>query len=310
MASENQHLSGCPNDSLSVTVPVYNSASALEILCARIIQSLEKTGRPFEVILVDDRSTDGSAELAAELAQRDSRIKVLIHSGNFGQSAAVLSGLRQARGAIVITLDDDLQHRPEDFPRLIQCLEAANQRTLILGVRANRSRPWWRESVAKLANLTSNLFLEKPLPLKLTTFCCFHRSLAEPLTATGSWRSGPWISTLVSAAERTLTVAVHIDPSLVCRSRHNVGTLWRLFRYRTRLFALRRILTFTVGALFMALAMAAASAQLEGFAGASMAILAGIALFAAILGGGLVFISIAERRRSRVPESLISETLG
>ena len=284
-------------DSLSLTVPVYNSGPTLAILCARIIRSLEKTGIPFEVIFVDDGSIDDSAERLGNLAQRDDRINVLKHSRNLGQSTAVLTGLRQARGSIIVTLDDDLQHRPEDVPRLLQCLEDTNQRTLVIGVRANRHRPWWRETVTKIVNLVSNLFLERPLPLKLTTFCCFHRSLAEPLIGTTQWWRGPWISTLVAAAERTVTVPVHIDPSLVRRSRHNVASLWKLFRQRTRLFVLRRVVIFTLAGLVMALGMAGASTQVRGFAGAGIAILAGLSFFAAVLGAALIFVSVAERHR-------------
>jgi dolichol-phosphate mannosyltransferase/undecaprenyl-phosphate 4-deoxy-4-formamido-L-arabinose transferase len=281
---------------VSITVPVYNSGPTLAILCARIIQSLEKTEKPFEVIFVDDGSIDDSAEQLGNLALRDNRITVLKHSRNLGQSTAVLTGLRQTSGSIIVTLDDDLQHRPEDVPRLVQCLEDTSPRTLVIGVRANQRRPWWREAITKIANVISNLFLERPLPLKLTTFCCFHRSLAETLIGTPLWR-GPWISTLVAAAERTVTVPVYIDPSLVRRSRYSGASLWKLFRQRTRLFVLRRIVIFTLTAFVVALGMAGASTQVGGLAGAGTAILAGISLFAGILGAALTFVSLAERHR-------------
>ena len=268
----------------------------MRILCERIIRSLEKTGKPFEVILVDDGSIDDSAERLGNLALRDIRINVLKHSRNLGQSTAVLTGLRQTRGSIIVTLDDDLQHRPEDVPRLLQCLEDTNPRTLVIAVRANQRRPWWRETVTRIANLISNLFLESPLPLKLTTFCCFHRSLAEPLIGTTPWR-GPWISTLVAAAERTVTVPVHIDSSLVRESRYDGASLWKLFRQRTRLFVIRRVVIFTLAGLVMALGMAGASTKVAGFAGAGMTILAGLSLFAAIFGAALTYVSIAERHR-------------
>ena len=290
-------MSESPKDFVSITVPVYNSAPTLAILCARIIRSLEKTGIPFEVIFVDDGSIDDSAERLSKLAQRDDRINVVKHSRNLGQSTAVLTGLRRARGSVIVTLDDDLQHRPEDIPRLLQCLEDSSRRTLVIGVRANQHRPWWRETVTKIVNLISNLFLERPLPLKLTTFCCFHRTLAEPLIGTPQCWRGPWISTLVAAAERTVTVPVPIDPSLVSRSRYNVASLWRLFRQRTRLFVLRRVVMFTLAGLFMAVGMATASTQVRGFVGAGLAILAGLSFLAAILGAALTFVSVAERHR-------------
>jgi hypothetical protein len=83
----------------------------------------------------------------------------------------------------------------------------------------------------------------------------------------------------------------------VRRSRYSSASLWKLFRQRTRLFVLRRIVIFTVAALVMALGMAGVSAQAGGFAGASIAILAGLSLLAAIFGVALTFVSLAERHR-------------
>jgi hypothetical protein len=121
--------------------------------------------------------------------------------------------------------------------------------------------------------------------------------LAEPLIGTIPSRRGPWISTLVAAAERTVTVPVHIDPSLVRRSRYSSASLWKLFRQRTRLFVLRRIVIFTVAALVVALGMARVSAQAGGIVGAAIAIMAGLSLLAAIFGVALTFVSLAERHR-------------
>lgn len=291
-------MSKSPKDRVSVTVPVYNSGSTLAILCERIIRTLEAKSIEFEIILVDDGSSDDSAARLIDLAKRDNRLHVLKHPRNLGQPAAVLTGLRHARGSVIVTLDDDLQHRPEDVPLLLQCLEERPPGTLVIGVRANLDRPWWREMVTKIVNLVSNLFLEKPLPLDLTTFCCFRRSLAESLIDSSQCPRGPWIAALVAACERTVTVPVAIEPSLVRRSRYNIVSLWRLFRLRTRLFVLGRMVIFTLAGLFMALGMAAASTQVRGFAGAFLAILAGLSFLVAIAGAALTFVSVAERHRT------------
>jgi glycosyltransferase involved in cell wall biosynthesis len=285
---------------ISVTVPVYNSAAVIETLCERAVRSLEKTGSPFEIIFVDDASADNSPELIEALAKRDHRIKAIVHSENLGQSAAIITGLRQAHGLIVITLDDDLQHRPEDFIRLLQCREAAGPGTIVIGVRANYRRPWWRETASWAVNALSNLFLKDPLPLNLTTFCCFSRDLARPLVGT-SLAPGPWLSTLVATAKRTITVPVYIDSSLVRRSRHSAGTLWRLFKQRTHLFVLHRILVFTLASFFVALIMAVASIRFSGVAGTGMALLTWAACFTAFFGVVLGLISMIERRRRAAP---------
>jgi hypothetical protein len=92
-------------------------------------------------------------------------------------------------------------------------------------------------------------------------------------------------------------VAVHIDQSLLRRSRYSRASLWKLFRQRTRLFVLRRIVIFTLAGLVMALGLAGVSTKVGGFAGAGIAILAGLSLFAAIFGAALTCVSMAERHR-------------
>ena len=279
-------------------MPVYNSGPTLEVLCERIIRSLEAARLSFEVIFVDDGSIDDSAERLTGLAQRDARIKVVKHSRNLGQAAAVLTGVRHARGSVVVTLDDDLQHRPEDVPRLLRSLEETGSRDLIIAVRANRNRPWQREVLTKMVNLVSNLFLEKPLPLDLTTFCCFRRNLAEPLINSSQWRRGPWIAALAVACERVVTVPVAIEPSIVRRSRYKFASLWRLFRLRTRLFVLGRVVMFTLAGLFLALGTAAASTQVRGLVGVFLAVLAGLSFLVGLAGAALIFVSVAERHRT------------
>jgi glycosyltransferase involved in cell wall biosynthesis len=103
---------------ISVVAPVYNEVETLPEFHRRVASALE--GRPYELVLVDDGSWDGSAELIRELARRDSCVRGIHLSRNFGHQAAVTAGLEEARGAAAITLDADLQDPPEVIPTMLE----------------------------------------------------------------------------------------------------------------------------------------------------------------------------------------------
>jgi glycosyltransferase involved in cell wall biosynthesis len=108
---------------LSVTVPICNEAANLGPLYERVRAALDGVGEPWELILVDDGSTDGSDELLDELAAKDERVKVVHFRRNFGQTAAMMAGFDFARGDIIIPMDGDLQNDPADIPLLLAKLE-------------------------------------------------------------------------------------------------------------------------------------------------------------------------------------------
>ena len=108
---------------ISVTIPIYNEAGNLKPLYERVRDAMEKVGGPWELVLVDDGSTDGSDELLDELAALDQRVKVVHFRRNFGQTAAMMAGFDFARGDIVIPMDGDLQNDPADIPLLLAKLD-------------------------------------------------------------------------------------------------------------------------------------------------------------------------------------------
>lgn len=101
----------------SVVVPVYNAAPTLRELCARTSAALEE--QLCEMILVDDGSRDHSWQVMQQVANEFPQVRILQHTNNKGQCAALLTGMRQVKGDYVVTIDDDLQYRPEDIPLLI-----------------------------------------------------------------------------------------------------------------------------------------------------------------------------------------------
>ncbi len=134
---------------LSVVVPAYNELENLAPLLAELTAALEATGRSFEIVMVDDGSTDGSAAWLRDAAMRDGRVRVLVLAKNVGQSAALAAGLARVRGAIVITIDADLQNDPADLPRVLAALENAD---VVSGVRMGRNDTWVRKVSSRVAN--------------------------------------------------------------------------------------------------------------------------------------------------------------
>ena len=104
---------------LSIVIPIHNEEPAILPLYDRLIAVLESLNKPFEIIFIDDASTDRSFELLANLVETDARMKVVRLRRNFGQTAALSAGFDEAQGNVIITLDGDLQHAPEDIPALL-----------------------------------------------------------------------------------------------------------------------------------------------------------------------------------------------
>jgi len=134
---------------VSVVVPAFNESENLPALLGELVPPLESTGRPFEIVVVDDGSTDGTREVLATLAARHPALRVVRFRRNAGQSAAFLAGFAEARGEVIVTLDADLQNNPGDVPELLRRLEGHDA---VLGVRAKRRDPFLRRASSRVAN--------------------------------------------------------------------------------------------------------------------------------------------------------------
>ena len=121
----------------SVVVPVYNEQGNAAPLCAEIRDVMVALGRPFEIVFVNDGSTDGTLAELRELAETEPRLRILDLDGNFGEAAALSAGFQAARGESVITLDGDGQNDPHDIPRLVELFERNGYR-VVSGWRQQR----------------------------------------------------------------------------------------------------------------------------------------------------------------------------
>lgn len=125
-----------PDLFLSIVVPIYNEFESLQQLINAIATTLQSQQYNYEIICVDDGSTDGSSELLAQIARTRHDLKAVLLRRNYGQTPAMAAGFKHARGQIIITLDGDLQNDPKDIPKLIHKLDEGYD--LVSGWRKNR----------------------------------------------------------------------------------------------------------------------------------------------------------------------------
>ncbi len=125
---------------ISVFLPVYNEEENIEPLNEKLTQALDALGRPYEIIYVDDGSTDHSLTRLREIAERDERVRVIALRRNYGQTAAMSAGIDHARGEILIPMDADLQNDPADISRLLEKLDEGFD--VVSGWRKDRKDRW------------------------------------------------------------------------------------------------------------------------------------------------------------------------
>jgi dolichol-phosphate mannosyltransferase len=209
---------------LSLVIPVYNEQDNLPILAAEIAAALRPLGLSYEVLFVDDGSTDESPAVLAHLARTDPALRVLRQRRNSGQSAALDAGFRHARGAVVVTLDADLQNDPADIPRLLAALDTCD---VVCGVRRKRQDGWLRRVSSRIANAVRNRVTHETV----TDVGCTLRAVrAEYLgripVFAGMHRFLPTLLRLAGA--RVTEVEVNHRPRLHGEPKYNIrNRVWR-----------------------------------------------------------------------------------
>lgn len=141
---------------LSIVVPLKDEAESLPPLHEELVVALERIGEPWEVVYVDDGSTDASPEVLRALSGDEPRVRVVTLARNYGQSTAIVAGSEAARGRRIATLDADGQNDPADLVKLWKRLEDGDA-DVVQGVRAERHDAWVRKASSRIANATRNL---------------------------------------------------------------------------------------------------------------------------------------------------------
>jgi len=151
---------------LSVVIPVYNEEENIRILHDRLRKSLDPLGQEYEILFIDDGSTDQTLALLEDIQSQDNRVMVLSLRRNFGQTAAFAAGFDFARGDIVVTMDGDLQNDPSDIPKLIEMMK---QNDLVSGWRKHRKDPFFSR---RLPSIIANWLISKVTGVKLHDYGC------------------------------------------------------------------------------------------------------------------------------------------
>jgi len=152
-----------PRGSLvSVVVPVYNEAANLRALWSRLEPAMRASGRPWEVLFVDDGSADDSLAILRDIASAaHGTVRIIELARNFGQHSAILAGFRQCRGETVVTLDADLQNPPEEIPRLLAAIDEGND--VAGGWREQRQDVAYRRLASNLQNRVTSMIVGVPM---------------------------------------------------------------------------------------------------------------------------------------------------
>jgi glycosyltransferase involved in cell wall biosynthesis len=168
---------------LSVVLPVYNERDNLEKLNQELHDVLEGTYESWEIIYVDDGSSDGSYEILQRLHESRDAVRVVKLRGNFGQSAALDAGLRHSVGNVVVTMDSDLQNDPHDIPRLVSKLNEGYD--CVSGWRRDRDDPLGKRLSSSMASFLRRTLLETDLHDYGCTLKAYTREAADEIELQG-----------------------------------------------------------------------------------------------------------------------------
>ena len=221
---------------ISIVIPVFNEEENLPVLAAEVQGVMRGLGRPYEVIFVDDGSTDGSPAVLSRLAGEDPAVRIVHQRRNSGQSAALDAGFRFAKGGIVVTLDADLQNDPADIPKLLELLEEPSDHDVVCGVRTHRQDTWVRKVSSRIANGVRNRVTHESIADVGCTLRAMRSEYLRHLPMfTGMHRFLPTLLKMEGA--RVVEVPVNHRPRLHGQPKYNIRN--RIWRALADLFAVR-----------------------------------------------------------------------
>ena len=199
------------NKLISIVVPCFNEEESLPIFYTEICKIREKMKQKyeadFEIILVDDGSKDRSFEVMKELRDKDSRVKIIQMARNFGQHPALLCGFAHAKGEFIVTMDDDLQHQPEELPKMINVMNERDDVDVIIASYEGRKHNLIRKLGTKLSVWATSKMLGKDPDLQITSYRLIRRFLVEAMLKTNTYL--PQIGNLlVLSSNRIINVPV------------------------------------------------------------------------------------------------------
>lgn len=279
---------------ISVIVPVFNEEESVPVMHRRVVEELAPLGREFELIFVDDGSTDASFDILSALAAADPRVVVLKFRRNAGQTAAMTAGIEYARGKLLATMDGDLQNDPADIPMMLAKLDEGYD--IVIGWRMNRQDKWLSR---KLPSMIANRLIGKVTGLPVRdNGCSLKVYRAETIKRVPLYsdmhRFIPAMSIPLGA--RIAEVGVRHHARRFGKSKYGLSRIFKvmldLIAIKTLLlFARRPLALFTgLGAVMAAFALIAAAAAIADV-GADGNVMAPAAV-ATVFGSSAVFFAM------------------
>lgn len=222
--SSPQSSKGSPE--LTVIVPVFNEVDNVELLCEEVHAALDPLAIDFELIYVDDGSTDGTSEVLGRLAQRWPKVRCATLRRNFGQTAALSAGIDLARGDVLLPMDGDLQNDPADIPRLFQKIREGYD--VVSGWRRRRRDSLWSR---RLPSLVANRLVSLISGVRLHDFGCtlkaYRQKILEDVRLYGEMHRFVPIYAAWQGA-RVVELEVRHRPRSQGRSKYGVGRTFRV----------------------------------------------------------------------------------
>lgn len=213
-----------PRRQLSVVIPVYRSAAILPLLVERLLPALAVLAREFELVLVDDGSPDESWQVICQQAARHGWVRGIPLMRNYGQHNALLAGIRAARFDTIVTMDDDLQHPPEELPKLLAKLDEGFD--VVYGTPEEEQHGLLRD----LASLITKVALQSAMGAETARVVSAWRVFRTPLRDAFASYSSPFVSIdvlLTWGTTKFSAVRVRHDPRTIGKSNYTFGKLVR-----------------------------------------------------------------------------------
>jgi glycosyltransferase involved in cell wall biosynthesis len=185
----------------SVVVPVYNSEPSLGELCHRISDVFTKLGETYEIVLVDDSSSDNSWEVLNGLRKENKVVKIIQLMKNFGQHNATMCGFQHSSGKYVITMDDDLQNPPEEIPKLIDAIEKGYD--AVIGALESKKDTFLKKAGSSFVRYLNSKIFKTPKNMMLSSFRIMTKSVAHEIGALKT--PYPYISGMLFSVTHNIT---------------------------------------------------------------------------------------------------------
>jgi len=176
-----KQTSGRKRPEYSIVIPVFNSEKTLPELTSRLHTVMNSLHRPYEIIMVDDASRDGSWKQLEAIHAASPSVKIIQLLRNIGQFRALMCGFNHATGNFIITMDDDLQNPPEEIPSLIDAILKNDDTDCVIGVPQEKRHGLVRRIGSSILNLINSYIFKKPVNLRMSSFRIIRRSIIMEL---------------------------------------------------------------------------------------------------------------------------------